>query len=158
MRLPWQARTQTIEEMRCSTAAKTSCRCILKLSSNTDMQNAPSTQLKISHYMLAKPERDNDCFIVEPGDNNGNKKSNGPNDSVVVPATTPKRHPKIYDNDDDDDDDEPLASRSSQKSPAIKNTVSASKRGRSKRWARSSPGSRTRQTKTPKEPVSSTDG
>jgi hypothetical protein len=121
------------------------------------MQNAPSVQLKISQYMLAKPERDNDCFIVEPGDNNGKKKPNGPNDSVVVPATTPKRHPKIYDN-DDDDDDEPLAPRNSQKSPAIKNTVSASKRGRSKRGAHSSPGSRTRQTRTQKEPVSSNDG
>jgi hypothetical protein len=111
------------------------------------MQNAPSSQLKISHYMLLKPERDNDCFIVEPGDKDGNKKSNGPNDSVVVPTTTPKRHPKIYDN---DDDDEPLAPRNSQKSPAIKKTVSASKRGRSKRGARSSPASHTRQTRTQK--------
>jgi hypothetical protein len=67
------------------------------------MLSTPASQLKIDQFLRPSPQKklDNDCFIIEPGYATSNKIANGPTDSVV-PAATPKKHPKINDSDDDD--------------------------------------------------------
>ncbi len=116
------------------------------------------SQSKMYKFLRPMQEIDSDCYIVESEDKTGNNKlSNGPSDSVVVHAATPKRHPKINDNDDDDDDDDkPLAPPQGQNSPAIKTTVTATKRRRGQIAARK-PTNRTRQSRTQTKPVGSSD-
>lgn len=111
------------------------------------------TQSKITNFLELTREKDSDCFIIESGDEKGNKMSNGSTDSAVVHTTTLKRNRRI--NDNDDDDDELLATPQGQKSPAIKD-VTAKKRRRGQ-FASRKPSNRTRQSKSRTKPVGSSD-
>jgi hypothetical protein len=111
-------------------------------------------QSKITNFLELTREKDRDCFIIESGDEKGNKMSNGSTDSAVVHTATLKRNRRI--NDNDDDDDELLATPQGQKAPAIKD-VTARKRRRGQIASRK-PSNRTRKSKSRTKPVGSSDG